>query len=506
VNALALCLSKALLGRLDLYSRAALGRPLYAYQLRPARAIVASVLQRQGRELAVMFPRQSGKNETQAHVEAFLLNWFRRQPGAAIVKAQPTFVPQAQNAKDRLERTLRNGWAAGRWRRHGAHHLCLGQAQVTFLSAARGANVAGATASLLLACDEAQDVAAGEWEKKFVPMAASTNATVVYWGTAWTSRSLLARTIQRLRTQELADGLARVFVVSPDEVRQVNPDYGAFVDREVASKGRNHPFVRTQLFNEALDAETGMFPEARQALMRGRHPRQAAPTPEGVYALLLDVAGQDEGTQRAGELANPRRDATALTVVAVDLATLSDAVIAAPTYRAVYRRVWRGTRHTALYAELRALALQWQAHYLVVDATGIGAGLAAFLEKTLRPGTVLSFMFNAATKSRLGWDFLALCDAGRWQDYAPSAGDADGPTFWRELAHCQCETLPGPSHPLRWGVPDGSLDEFGQRVHDDTVISAALAAVLDKQPWHVATGPAVIIRGRDPLEEMSRGY
>ena len=79
-------------------------------------------------------------------------------------------------------------------------------------------------------------------------------------------------------------------------------------------------------------------------------------------------------------------------------------------------------------------------------------------------------------------------------------------TFWTELAHCQCEVLPGPARTLKWEVPAGTRDEHGELVHDDTVISAALAAVLDRQPWHVSTGPAAILRAKDPLEEMSRGY
>jgi hypothetical protein len=371
--------------------------------------------------------------------------------------------------------------------------------------------VAGATASLLLECDEAQDVLEAEWDKKFLPMGASTNVPVVYWGTAWTNRTLLAKTVRRLREQEQQDGQPRVFVVSPDQVRQVNPAYGRFVDRQVARLGRQHPLVRTQYFNEEIEGGGGMFPSARRALMRGRHRRRDAPEPEQVYALLLDVAGEDESAVGArtdlAALANPRRDATALTVVEVDLATRHDALIAAPTYRAVYRQRWMGTKHARLYAELRALAQHWQARYLVVDATGVGAGLAGFLAKALPAGTVVGFQFSSQTKSDLGWSFLSLCDAGRWQDYEVGAGDADGLAFWKELEFCQYEVLPGPARLMRWSVPDGTRDPASNElVHDDLLLSAALAAVLDQQPWHVDTGPTHIIRGRDPLEALSRGY
>ncbi len=490
------------------FSRLLLDRALRQYQLAPALAIIDSVLHGRGLEFAVMFPRQSGKNETQAHVEAYLMNFYRFGRGGAIVKAQPTFSPQALNAMGRLETVLARNWlSAGRRSEHG-YQLTLGRTSMTFLSADPAANVAGATAWLLLECDEAQDVLEAEWEKKFVPMGASTNVTVVYWGTTWTSRTLLARTIRHLREQEARDGLQRVFVVTPEQVSAENPQYGEFVQRQVARHGRQHPLIRTQYFNEEIEGGGGMFPAWRRARMRGRQRRQEAPASDRhLYALLVDVAGQDE--QAHGDrqpdlasLANPRRDATALTVVEVDLSSLDDALLAAPTYRVVNRQRWVGTRHAALYSELRALFHHWHARYLVVDATGIGAGLAAFLSKALPPDSVISFGFSAQTKSSLGWDFLSLVDAGRWQDYEAGAGDPAALTWWKELEFCQHEVLPGPGRLMRWGVPDGTRDpDTNELVHDDTVLSAALAAVLDRQTWHVDTGPTVIIPGKDPLDE-----
>lgn len=499
------------LSRIELFSRLILRRPLHEYQLAPARAIIDSVRHGRGLEFAVMFPRQSGKNETQAQVEAFLLTCNQLRAGAEIVKAQPTFQPQALNSMRRLKDTIDRQWIGGGWRPAKGYQVHLGRACMTFFSADSSASVAGATASLLLECDEAQDVREADWDKKFLPMGASTNVTVVYWGTAWTSRTLLAKTIRHLRTLEAQDNVPRVFVVTHEQVAAVNSEYGRFVARQVAKKGRQHPLIRTQYFNEEIDGEGGMFPSSRRALMRGLHRRLEAPLPDRLYALLLDVAGEDEGAKGdrldLAALENPKRDATALTIVEVDVSTLADALIGAPTYRVVHRRLWVGTRHTALYAELRALALHWRARYLVADNTGIGAGLVSFLSKTLPAGTVIPFEFNTRTKSDLGWDFLALCDAGRWQDYEPGAGDPAAITFWMELEFCQYEALPGPNHVLRWGVRDGTRDpDSGELIHDDTVLSAALVTALDDQPWHVPTGPTHIIRGKDPLDEMSRGY
>lgn len=497
------------------FSRLVIRRPLYNYQLGPARAIVGSIIHRQGLEFAVMFPRQSGKNETQSQVEAYLLNLFQRVPGAQIVKAQPTYKPQAVNAMMRLERALANDWNKGQWRKREGYMYQLGQALIAFFSAEPSANAVGATASLLLECDEAQDVLEAEWQKKFVPMGASTNATIVYWGTAWTSRTLLARTIRALRELEAIDGLQRVFIVTPEQVAEENPAYGQFVARQVAKLGRTHPLVKTQFYNEEIDAEGGMFPPARRALMQGDHAPQIAPTPGRTYAMLLDVAGEDEGAITgsavdAGDvqaLSNPRRDSTCLTIVDVDLATLSDPTISRPTYRAVGRFLWTGVKHSLLYGILRSHADLWRPRYLVVDATGVGAGLASFLEAALPPGVVIPFDFTPHSKSQLGWDFLAICDTGRWKDYQPPAAERESETFWRELEFCQYEVVPGPSRLLRWSVPEGTRDPATtELVHDDTVLSAALAGVLDQQPWFADTGPGTIIRAPDPLDELSRGF
>ena len=69
---------KRVLSDIGLFSERVIGRPLRPYQLEAARAIVASVLGRQGRTFTVMMARQAGKNELSAHIEAFLLTLFQR--------------------------------------------------------------------------------------------------------------------------------------------------------------------------------------------------------------------------------------------------------------------------------------------------------------------------------------------------------------------------------------------------------------------------------------------
>jgi hypothetical protein len=169
------------------------------------------------------------------------------------------------------------------------------------------------------------------------------------------------------------------------------------------------------------------------------------------------------------------RDATALTVVEVDTSSLDDPLVMSPRYRVVDRRLWVGTAHPELHSTLVDLARNvWAARWLVVDATGVGAGLAGFLERAL-PGRVVPFVFSSQSKSQLGWDFLGLVESGRYKEYAED-GEPETGLFWAQVEACGSQVGSGPNRPLRWGVEDRST-------HDDLLVSAALCAVLDRLDW-----------------------
>jgi hypothetical protein len=430
----------------------------------------------------------------------------------------------------RLEEVLSgNVIVRDRWEKHYGHIYQVGKARVVFLSGSPTANIVGATASTLLSVDEAQDIRIDKYDKEIAPMAASTNATKVFWGTAWTSRTLLARELRAAKVAQEADGIRRVFHLNADMVIKEVPAYGQHLAEQIARLGRSHPMIRTQYYCEEIDAEGGLFTPERQMLMRGAHPPLFEPSAGATYAMLVDVAGADEGAGGAGMegsrspkgcsssksglrprvlcMGNPGRDATALTIVSVEGEDATGG--GGPTYRVVHRRLWVGEAHTRLYAQIRALAESWQARRLVVDATGIGAGLAAFLDQAL-PGKVRPFVFSAKTKSKLGWGFLALVDSGRFKDYAVPDGDEGrqaelSRAFFREAAFCQYQVGAGPDKAIQWGVPDGTRDPAsGELVHDDLLISASLCAVLDEETWapHL---PGVIIPGADPMKEIDHG-
>jgi hypothetical protein len=224
------------------------------YQVDVAEAVVESIRQQAGRTIVVIFPRQSGKNELQAQIECYLL-FVLSLFDTELVKASPTWKPQSLNAMRRLERVLkRNLLTARHWAKESGYIYRIENARIYFLSGSDTANVVGATANTLLQCDEAQDVSKNKWDKDFSPMAASTNATRVFWGTAWTSRTLLAREREAAEEQQKEDGIQRVWVLTADDVAKEVPAYGEFVAERIHQLGRNHPMVKTQYFSEEIDA------------------------------------------------------------------------------------------------------------------------------------------------------------------------------------------------------------------------------------------------------------
>ncbi len=477
------------LTRVETFSRLILRRPLRPYQAAAAQAIVDSVLQGRGDTFAVMMARQAGKNEAAAHVEAFLLNACRRR-GGALVKAAPTFRPQAQVSMRRLEGLLAAS-PLHRPARESGYILRLGNARAIFLSAGEQSNVVGATADILLEGDEAQAIDESKWNRDFRPMGASTNVTTVLWGTSWTSRTLLARTIRALRWAEERDHRPRVFATPWTEVAAVVPAYGRYVRGEIARLGATHPLVRSQYLLEEIDEDARMFPAATRALMRGGHARQRGPTEGREYALLVDVGGEVDPTALAGSLdgaalreADPRRDSTALTVVEVSRTALGLAA-----YLAVDRYRWTGVPHLDLAGAIAQLADLWTARRVVVDATGLGAGLAALLARALGE-RVAPFVFTAASKSALGWGFLGICGTGRFLDHR----EDDSPEqaqFWREVEAAEYQVVEGPNRAIRWGVADPSL-------HDDLLVSAALCAALEQSDLPLP-GASHLVEAEDPL-------
>ena len=479
------------------FTRRGGGIQMWPYQLEPADAVLNSVTKDLGLTIILIISRQAGKDETLANLVAYILRLFSHIE-AKIVFINPTYKPQTENSLIRLESRLDANLLTREWKKRGAYIRKLGKAMISFLSGDKKAKIVSATANKLLIVNEAQDITPAKFDKDISPMGAYSNVTRLIVGTVWTSQTLLSREEDAAREQEKRDGIKRVFVYNCTDVRKHNENYGAYVDKEVAKLGREHPLVKSQYFCERIDSQAGMFNAGRRALMLGDQPAHETPQPDHIYSFLIDVAGQDEANMSLDEVIekNPGRDQLTLTIVSVDLSSLE--LLQAPTYRAVKRLAWTGANHITVFAQLQALASSWSPLYFVIDATGVGEGLWAMLDHAF-PTKVIPVKFSQSVKSEIGYSFLAIINTGRFRDCCPA------PEVDKQYAACTSEILIGPAKTMRWSVPDGTRDSNGLLIHDDYVLADSLTSQLDKLEWLISS-PTLMTTYRAPLDKMRGKY
>lgn len=493
---------KRLLRNPVLFSHKAGGIKLRSYQEKPVKAIIRSVMKGSGHSFVVMFSRQSGKNEIQAQIEAYLLTRLS-QLDCEMVKVSPTWKPQCINAMRRLERRLDNNLlTARRYEKEEGYIYRIGKAQISFFSGQPEAHIVGATASTLLEVDEAQDVSISKFDKDIAPMGASTNVTRVFYGTAWTSSTLLARELREARRKQRRDKIRRVFIVNGDMVGRELPAYKKFLTEQVEKLGINHPLVQSQFYCKEIDSAGKLFTTTRIQLIQSEDNPPLKSNPNYIYAFLIDVAGEEESSndpEKMEQLVFTGHDFTSLIIVHVDLSAMNDPTINRPIYRAIHAVTWDGAKQHLLFNQIRALYEIWKPQQIVVDATGVGAGLASFLEEAL-PGRVIPFIFTPQSKSKMGWEFIGMIDTGRFKF---STKLKEWKILNLQMTNCTYEIVPGPSKLLRWSVPDDLRDPLtGNLVHDDILISCALSSVLDDCSWG-APGQ-IIVPAPDPLLDYDR--
>lgn len=467
------------------------------YQLDPARAILDSIQKGKGLSFVIIMARQAGKDELLANLIGYLLTLYADRE-KEIVVVNPTYKPQTVKAIFRLENRLkRNLITRLFWTKRADFMRMIGSAIVNYLSGDEAAQVVGGTASLALIVNEAQDITAAKYDKDFAPMTASTNATKIFTGTTWTSRTLLAREMRNAYELEKADGIKRVFIYNADEIGAIVPAYRAFVEGEVRKLGRQHPLVKTQYYCEEIDAIAGMFNAQRRALMVGDRDARATPILGRTYAISIDVGGQDEALLNLDGMGNPGRDYVTVDIVEIDISNLE--VLQKPVYRVVSRFAWQGENHVKVFGKICNIVDTWRAQYIVIDSTGVGEGLWGMLFNRY-PMKVIPFKFTQQSKSELGYSFIGMIETGRFKDCATN------PTVDDQYSNCDSEILTGPAKTMRWGVKDGTRSPVtGELIHDDFILADALISQLDKLEWYI-NAPTVVIEQADVLEQMDYAY
>ena len=172
------------------------------------------------------------------------------------------------------------------------------------------------------------------------------------------------------------------------------------------------------------------------------------------------------------------RDSTVLTIGELDFSAC-DAVLRDPAIRVVEHYRWTGVPHHEFYPRLADLLKSvWRCRRVVVDATGMGEGVASFRSKALGSSTVTAFRFTTQSKSRLGYNLLAAVSSGRLKMYARD-GSAEYAQFWREVAAARVQYRANQTMSF---YVDSSEN------HDDFLASTALLVEAGKYLPRVARG------------------
>ena len=316
--------------------------------------------------------------------------------------------------------------------------------------------------------DEAQDVAIEKFDREFRPMAATANATTVYYGTAWDDTTLLERAKQANLEAERRDGERRHFEYDWETVARHIPKYGAYVEAERERLGETHPLFQTQYCLRPLGGGGRLFSATQRAQLAGAHERIAQPRAGEAYVAGLDLAGgedidlDDEGTARRAP--TPGRDATVLTIGRLVHAE-AGAFVAEPRVEIVEHVAWTGEPHEALLPRLIDLLRDvWRVQRVAVDATGLGETAARLLRTALGVTRVDDVKFTAQSKSKLGFGLLAAVNGGRLKAYRGD-GSPEHREFWRQAELARVAYRANRTMNFFVDPADG---------HDDYLTSAAL--------------------------------
>lgn len=435
---------------------------LRRYQLEPFHAILRASERHDADQLVVVFPRQSGKNEVSAHIESVLLATHAARYGARGVKAAPTQDPQAVRSLRRLHGHLRScGFTAAAGLSAGTDTVTLAQASWWFGSGEPEANVVGDTASLLLEFDEAQDFDIDVHDRRYSPMAATTAAARIYYGTPFSDFDLLALAEEQALARSARDGIARVFRVPWERVAHELPAYGRYVEAEMTRLGHTpatpHPAILTEYLLQRRPGAGRFLNAAQLTLLQGAHPRLREPQSEShsTYVAGVDFGGAD--LSGSGDA-----DKTIVTIARARFPGRGRR--SEPVTDIVEQLEWQAVNHDLLRVELLAALRAWHVAYASCDATGIGEPHSQFLQNQLGEQRVELFKFSRATKSLLAYDALAAINTRRLAIWSPDQ-EADTADLWRQLRLARADPKPGAKLDVYVNPNEG---------HDDRLMSLLL--------------------------------
>lgn len=415
-------------GEADRAREEALGRPLLPHEAQSRlswpqaeiiRRVERAVAMRQGEVITVLCARQTGKNETEAHLEDRALDIWQGIPGSVWVRTAPTWRPQIINSKDRLEKfTTCDPFISGRVRWREGFVAQVGHSRVQFMSGGAQANVVGATASVALSVDEAHKIDRGKFEEDFAPFTASTNAPTILWGVAADRLDLLHE------YREANEGTDRGLVFPASVWCELSKAYAGHYEARKAALGDRHPVILTQYDLVAVESiGSYLNPGHRAALFSGDHPPLEGPRAGMAYIALVDIGGESELDADSQEVAQaePGRDSTFLWILERDRQDPGEPRVKDgpggynPRLRIVHGRQWVGESQAVLIPALCQVMDHWNVEGGAIDARGVGEATAMAVNAEFPQ--VEAYKATATSVSEDCFDLLARVNLGRVKMY-----------------------------------------------------------------------------------------
>lgn len=266
-------------------------------------------------------------------------------------------------------------------------------------------------------------------------MSATQNTTCVMYGAAWSDDTLLAR--QSALNLELWEktGQRRHFEFDWHACAANNEKYRQFVEAEIERLGEDHLAIQTQYFLRSISSAGHFFNDLPRQLLAGSHVWELEPD----AAAGLDVGGEERANPDEPGQTNVKRDSTVLTIGKVRYNELALLCI-----EVVHQAWWTGMTYPEQYTGILALVEQWDIRRLVVDNTGQGAGLASLLIEKLGEDRVEAYTFTRPSKSKLGYQLLALVNSGRFSVFVVHAAPSEVyQECWQQIRAARY-TLPAP--------------------------------------------------------------
>ena len=193
----------------------------------------------------------------------------------------------------------------------------------------------------------------------------------------------------------------------------------------------------------------------------------------------IDLAGRSEQSDNPRLKTNrPFMDSTVVTIGELR-STNAGHGSPLPSLGVVEHFWWTMLPQSESFSRLvHILSEVWGCRRVVVDATGIGAGVADFLRKSIGPSVVKPFTFTARSKSDLGFDLLAAVNSGRLRMYKPD-GSPESTEFWSQISKARRTVRPNQTINFFVDPSEG---------HDDFLSSLALLVKASEYTPRRASG------------------